>query len=40
MIHTFSPNWYKPHSLLLTPSHLLYASNYVLYKYNLQSRKI
>lgn len=40
MIHTFSPNWYRPQCLYFTDSYLYYASNYVLYKYNLGTRKI
>lgn len=40
MIHTFSPNWYKPQCLLFHHIHLYYASNYVLYKYNLETRKV
>lgn len=40
MIHTFSPNWYKQQCLLFDGNTLYYASNYVLYKYNLEQRKV
>ena len=40
MIHTFSPNWYKPQCLLFDQNSLYYASNYVLYKYNLDTRRV
>lgn len=40
MIHTFSPNWYKPHCILLAGRHMFYASNYMLYKYNLDTRRV
>lgn len=40
MIHTFSPSWYKPQCLLFHNDHLFYSSNYVLYKYNLATRKV
>lgn len=40
MIHTFSPNWYKPQCLLFDCNDLYYASNYVLYKFNLELRKV
>lgn len=40
MIHTFSPNWYKPHCFFFDSNNLYYASNYVLYRYNLDDRKM
>jgi hypothetical protein len=40
MIHTFSPNWYKPQCLFFHDTSLYYASNYSLYHYSLRYRRV
>jgi hypothetical protein len=40
MIHTFSPNWYKPQCLFFHNGSLYYASNYSLYRYSLWNRRV
>lgn len=40
MIHTFSPNWYRPQCLLFMNSSLIYASNYMIYVMDLNSRNV
>ena len=40
MIHTFSPNWYRSQCLYFVANTLFYASNYVLYRFNLTTRRV
>ena len=40
MIYTFSPNWYKPQCLHFSGTYMYYCSNYLLYRYDLTTKKV
>ncbi len=40
MIYTFAPNWYKSQCVIFDGEYMYYASNYILYKYELERRKV
>jgi hypothetical protein len=40
MIYTFSPNWYRPQCLHFEGDSLYYCSNYLLYRYDLQHKRV